>query len=186
MFKIIIGILVVGSMIAAGNMYSNKADDVEFVTSTDSLGQFVENLDFGATLYNGTHEDIVELLDALKSKYQGKAVILDLWGTFCGPCLSDFKNSPAKKKELLEMDVHVVYLCAGMSSNANEWKKIIKRDKLVGDHIYLDRRLSMAYREHFGIRNYPNYILLDTKGEFKQNIISAVGDISIERFKEHI
>ena len=183
--KVIIGIVILGSIFKLGFERDNFAS-IDYSESRDSLGQVIDVLDYGATLHMGTHEDIDELLTSIESKYKGKAVILDLWGTFCKPCLSDFKNSPAIKAELKEIDVHMVYLCAGQSSNPNEWKKVVNRDKLIGDHIYLDRKLTRAYMDKFTIRNYPNYILIDKNGEYKQRIISAVGDINIEKFKTHL
>lgn len=186
MFKFIAGIIVIG-LIAGIGFSSKSSTKSEIKMTTDSLGYKIQSHEFGADLYMGTHTDIDEFLEVVKKKYEGRAAILDLWGTFCKPCLSDFKNSPAKKAELKEkMDVHVVYLCAGMSSNIKEWQKIVERDQLVGDHIYMDRTMTMAYREKFGIKRYPNYILLDKEGNFKTKIISAVSDIQVDQFQQHL
>lgn len=185
MIKFIISIALLGSIFQLS--YNGKSkDNTESIQTLDSLGQKIATHDFGATLYMGSHESIDDLLTEIKNKYKGKAVILDLWGTFCKPCLSDFKNSPAKKGLLKEMDVHMVYLCAGKSSNIVEWKKVIERDQLIGDHIYLDRALTDGYMSKFEIRRYPNYILIDKEGNFKTKIISAVNDINIEQFKEYL
>jgi len=183
--KVIIGILLVGAIfkLSFGVLNGESSD---FATPVDSLGQVIDVLDYGATMHMGTHDNIEDLLSSIKSKYKGKAVILDLWGTFCRPCLSDFKNSPAKKAALKELDVHMVYLCAGQTSNPNQWKKVVNRDILIGDHIYLDRALTQAYRDKFNIKNFPNYILIDKNGEYKTRIISAVADINIETFKAHL
>jgi thiol-disulfide isomerase/thioredoxin len=185
MIKYLIGIAVLGLVYQFG-FTKSSGSEIEAVEVIDSLGQVIDTYDFGATLHMGTHENIDDLLEDVKDKYKGQAVILDLWGTFCKPCLSDFKISPAKKAQLKDMDVHMVYLCAGKSSNPAEWKKVVERDKLIGDHIYMDRALTQAYMDKFEIRRYPNYILIDKEGNFKTRIISAVNDINIERFQEHL
>ncbi|WP_235295740.1 TlpA family protein disulfide reductase [Portibacter marinus] len=186
MFKVFSAIIVVGLLAGLG-ISRNNGDSETIVTSQDSLGQRIASHDFGADMYVGTHQNIEDLLAVIQKKYAGKAVIFDLWGTFCKPCLSDFKNSPAKKAVLKEeYDVHMVYLCAGMSSNFNEWKKVIERDQLVGDHIYLDNNLTMAYREKFDVKRYPNYILMDKEGNYKPNLIRAVSDIHVDNFKAHL
>ncbi len=186
MFKFIAGFILIGLVVGIG--FSSQTKNLSSkVESLDSLGQHIKSHDFGADMYMGTHAEIDDLLQVIKEKYKGKAVILDLWGTFCKPCLSDFKNSPAKKEQLKdELDVHMVYLCAGMSSNVNEWSKVVERDHLVGDHIYLDRRMTMAYREKFDIKRYPNYILIDKDGKYKTKLIRAVYDIRVETFKDHL
>lgn len=185
MIKYIISLALIGIIYQFG--FNKKSQGlIDAVQTLDSLGQKIATHDFGASLYMGSHESIDDLLADIQNRYKGKAVILDLWGTFCKPCLSDFKNSPGKKAQLKEMDVHMVYLCAGKSSNPVEWKKIIERDELVGDHIYLDRALTDGYMNKFEIKRYPNYILIDREGNYKTRIISAVNDIDIERFKQHL
>jgi thiol-disulfide isomerase/thioredoxin len=185
MIKYIFSIALIGIIYQFGFNIENEGQ-IDSVQTLDSLGQKIASHDFGATLYMGSHESIDDLLSVIKDKYKGKAVILDLWGTFCKPCLSDFKNSPAKKAQLKEIDVHMVYLCAGKSSNPVEWKKVIERDQLIGDHIYLDRALTDGYMNKFEIKRYPNYILIDKEGNYKTRIISAVNDINIERFQEYL
>lgn len=185
MMKFLIGILLVGAIWKL-SFDKGPTEHIAYNLANDSLGQVIEVKDFGATLHTSTHKTIEDLLSSIQNKYKGKSVILDLWGTFCKPCLSDFKNSPAIKAQLKEMDVHMVYLCAGQSSQPLQWKKVIDANKLVGDHIYLDSKLCRAYMDKFKIRNYPNYILINKNGEYKTRIISAVGDINIEKFKEHL
>ena len=152
----------------------------------DSLGEEVRTFEFGADLYTGTHSNIEDLLSFNQKKYKGKTVILDLWGTFCRPCISDFKNSPAIKEELLKKNVHMVYLCAGKSSAPAKWTEIIQNLELKGDHVYLDRALTNGYMEKFEVRSYPSYIIMDKRGEFHKNIISGVGDIKVDTFVKRV
>jgi len=186
MFKVISGIVVI-ALFCGFSFNCTSSGNANVLSSQDSLGQYVESYDFGADLYVASHQNIEDLLSVIQKKYEGKAVILDLWGTFCKPCLEDFKKSPAVKAQLKEEhDVHMVYLCAGMSSKPNDWKKIIERDQLHGDHIYMDTGITMADRKKFDVKRYPNYVLMDKEGNFKTNIISAVSKINVSSFQHHL
>jgi thiol-disulfide isomerase/thioredoxin len=182
----IISVFLLGFLLfCAKPVMSNVLCSVSF-SLQDSLGEDVRSYPFGANLFTGTHQSIDDLLDAIKIKYRGKTVILDLWGTFCKPCISDFKNSPKIKEELLGLDVHMVYLCAGKSSAPAKWTEIIQELELKGDHIYLDRTLTNSYMEKFGVRSYPSYVILDSDGDFHKNQISGVGDINLKSFKKRL
>lgn len=158
----------------------------EFVIESDSLGKEVKSFEFGANLYTVSHSTVDELLSVIKKKYKRKTVIIDLWGTFCKPCLTDFKNSKTVKEELLEKNVHMVYLCAGKSSAPNKWVEVIERDKLKGDHIYLDNVMTTSYMQKFGIKRYPNYIIKDKKGKLHHNVINGVSNVDVELFLKQL
>lgn len=150
------------------------------------LGDFVDNYDFGASLYTSNQTDIEELLTSIKKKYKGKTVILDLWGTFCKPCLRDFENSTEIKKELKQNDIQMVYLCAGISSAPQKWEEVISQFELVGDHVYLDRQMTRGFMSKFGFKRYPSYLVIDKDGEYKKNIVFGVANLRIESFLKKI
>ncbi|MFT7036005.1 MAG: hypothetical protein ACJA2S_004532 [Cyclobacteriaceae bacterium] len=44
----------------------------------------------------------VSLFDSIKKKHLGKTLYVDIWGTWCGPCISSFKHLPELRKSLSE------------------------------------------------------------------------------------
>lgn len=168
--------------LSANNLPLDSKSLLPFIELNDSIGDHVESFDFGAELYVSNDTDIEVLLEKIKEKHKGKTMILDLWGTFCGPCLKDFKNSSDIKKELIENDVVMVYLCAGISSKPDEWKKVIERSELVGDHIYMDRTITRAYMAKFKFKRYPGYLVIDKEGNYRRNLISSVSSVKVDQF----
>ena len=147
-----------------------------------SLGDKVETYEFGATLYNGTHSEVDAMMSAIKEKHKGKTLILDLWGSSCGPCLRDFKNSSDIKNELRKNNVEVVYLCAGRSSTPEKWKKVIVGNKLVGNHIYMDNDMTTKYMKEFNFKRYPGYLVVDKNGNYNRNLVYRIASIKVDQF----
>ncbi len=155
-------------------------------TFGDSLGKIVEHYDFGADLYVSSFQDVEGMLKTILEKHKGKSIILDLWGTFCPPCIADFKNSSDIKKQLRDMDVVMVYLCAGRSSNPSKWKEVIEENKLVGTHIYMDSDMTSKYMEKFNFRNYPGYVFVDKNGKYDRFLVRGVASIHPPSFNAKI
>ncbi len=179
-----ISILVVSFIVLNASRSSEISDaQIEEISyEQDSLGTFVKAFDFGATSFISSHEEVDEMLKVIKKENQGKTVILDLWGTFCKPCISDFKNSTQIKEDLKKANVEMVYLCAGKSSNPAKWSELIASLELKGTHIYMDRSMTNQYMEKFGFQRYPSYLVIDENGNYHKNIMNAVGDLTVKSF----
>jgi thiol-disulfide isomerase/thioredoxin len=92
---------------------------------------------------------------------KGKLVYLDIWATWCTPCLVEM---PALKQ--LEADLNnynIQFISIGMNDNRERWQKMIKEKELGGIHIYA-RDDSTTFFDDFLVGGIPRYILLDKNG----------------------
>ena len=88
-----------------GAKTENTADDSKFAVSDDSLTFTAKNLD---------KEDIDSSIFADKD-----LTVLNVWGTFCGPCINEMPELAAWAKEMPE-NVQIVGLVADISGESDD------------------------------------------------------------------
>ena len=109
----------------------------------------------------------VDSFDKLLSKFKGKKVYIDIWGTWCAPCKEEFKHKTALKKLMDEKEVETLYICESRSSKKENWKNMIKFYDLKGHHLMANKKLMadiIASVSTDGSFYYPWYILVDENG----------------------
>ena len=72
-----------------------------------------------------------KLLSAILNKYKGKPIVVDFWGTYCGPCMLELKANEANKG----VDTTYLYISCKYWGPVHEWNKII--NKVKGHHYYI-------------------------------------------------
>jgi thiol-disulfide isomerase/thioredoxin len=97
------------------------------------------------------------------SDFKGKVVYLDLWASWCGPCLYEMSHSQDVKAKYKD-NPQVVFLYISIDSDPDAWKRMIKKKNIQGIHL-----LSKGGREDdvitkFQANTIPRYILIDKKG----------------------
>jgi thiol-disulfide isomerase/thioredoxin len=91
---------------------------------------------------------------------KGRPIYIDIWATWCGPCLEQFPYSKKLQKEL--PDVSFVYVC--IESGRTGFDNTIKTFHLDGQHYFLNTAQSKALREELNINGIPRYLLIDWDG----------------------
>ena len=97
--------------------------------------------------------------------FKGRIVYLDVWGTWCGPCKRNLKESWKVKEQLKNYDIVYLYLCNRSSDEA--WKNVIKEYNLTGEncvHYNLPEEQQSAVENYLNIHSYPTYKLIDKQG----------------------
>ena len=97
------------------------------------------------------------------SDLQGKLVYIDLWATWCGPCIAE-QPSMELLVERFE-DSPVAFLAVSIDNTKEPWIKMVNDRKLAGTHVYAENNWQSEIMQHFVVEGIPKYILLDTEGK---------------------
>ncbi len=106
-----------------------------------------------------------KILRKIIEPYKGKIILVDIWGTWCGPCKMRLSHSQEEYERLKDFDI--VYLYLANRSSDESWKNVIKEYKVEGDnvvHYNLPADQQTAVENFIGINGYPTYKLIDRDG----------------------
>lgn len=102
-----------------------------------------------------------KIIEAIVAKHKGKVVLVDLWATWCGPCLNGMKKMKDIKPQMAEKDVVIVYI-TDTSSPESDWNGMLS--DIGGIHYRLDKKQFNALKGKYEFRGIPTYIVFDKEG----------------------
>lgn len=111
---------------------------------------------------------ITSLEDAVKP-FKGKVVYIDVWATWCGPCLKEFQYLPALKEKAHNMDVVYLYISIDRPEERKKWEKTIAYHQLKGYHLLVNEKLGKSLYTELGnerqILSIPCFVIIDKTGK---------------------
>ena len=102
-----------------------------------------------------------QVINAIVSKYKNKVVLVDLWATWCAPCLEAMKQFKSTKKQFLHQDVVFVYI-TNSSSPRKLWAE--KIEGIGNEHYYLTDAQWTALMNQYDFEGIPSYLLFNKAG----------------------
>ena len=131
----------------------------------------IENREFDKLVLKSSDnlKDISEgeaLLKKILEPYKGKFVLLDIWGTWCGPCREALSHSTEEYARLKDYDIQYLYLANRSPQTALE--NVIKEYNVSGPnvaHYNLPSAQQDAIERHLNVHSFPTYKLFNRNGE---------------------
>mgnify|MGYP005991447869 FL=1 len=122
-------------------------------------------------------ENYVDFKGGKKSldSFKGKYVYIDVWATWCGPCIREIPSLKSIEKEFHKKNIEFVSISTdesrrnGGSWEAAEkkWRDFVKEKQMSGVQLWSGQDYS--FQQAYQISGIPRFILIDPKG----NIVDA-------------
>ena len=143
---------------------------IELVEKKNGHYLAIENREFDKLVLKSSDKlaDLSEgeaLLKKILEPYKGKFVLLDIWGTWCGPCKEALSHSTEEYARLKDFDIQYLYLAN--RSPQDSWENVIKEYNVSGPnvaHYNLPQEQQSAIERHLDVHSFPTYKLFDRNG----------------------
>jgi thiol-disulfide isomerase/thioredoxin len=96
------------------------------------------------------------------SDLRGKLVYVDIWATWCGPCINEHPYW-----EKLKADYEgkaVAFVTLSIDNNPEPWKKMLVDKDMEGNQWYAPGAWRSDIATHFMVTSIPRFLLFDTEG----------------------
>jgi len=132
---------------------------------------------------NNNNEEIKEgehaqLFQNLIKPFEGKVILVDIWATWCGPCLVANLIMQPIKVEFAEKDVVFLYI-AGENSPEIAWENMIA--DMQGVHHRLSAEQWDFLCDSLNVRGVPTYIIINREGNQSYHTVGFPGVSKIRR-----
>jgi len=153
--------------------FKNKEITKILLNKNEEVIQLEKEKNYFKTVINTTPAVPKEaLMNAIISKFKGKAVLVDFWATWCMPCMQAMKANREVKSEMHNKNVAFVYI-TNVSSPKELWEEKIKI--IGGEHYYLTKDEWEYVMNSFEFNGIPYYLFYDTKGVLKNKVTAYPG-----------
>jgi thiol-disulfide isomerase/thioredoxin len=112
-------------------------------------------------------------LEKVIKQFRGKKIYIDIWATWCKPCLTEFEHNEALKEMLAEHDVQQLYI--SLDFDDKPWIDFLHQNQynLTGTHIraknglHDSELLKLFFTNEKGNKelSVPRYVLINEKGK---------------------
>jgi len=110
-------------------------------------------IDFSYPDVNGKMHSLSENL--------GKVVLLDLWATWCAPCLAEVPALEKLEKEFQGKDV--VFISLSLDTDKAKWQNMVKQKQLSGVQLFSNSE--PRFMQDYEVSEIPRYIVFDKNGK---------------------
>lgn len=120
---------------------------------------------FSPTFNYENHKGGKTSLESLKGKY----VYIDVWATWCGPCIKEIPSLQKVEKQFQGKNIVFVSISIDNIKDREKWSNFVNKKELSGIQLLADKEFNSKFIKEYNIQAIPKFILIDPNG----NIVNA-------------
>ncbi len=134
-----------------------EAQHLEQLEINAKLGQGKPSPDFkGYTNYNGGKASLAD--------YRGSYVYIDVWATWCVPCIYEIPFLEKVEKQYEGKNIKFLSISADQPKDEQKWRDMIKNKNMHGIQLMADNATESQFFVDYFIYGIPRFILIDPQG----------------------
>lgn len=99
-----------------------------------------------------------------KEDFKGKLVYMDVWATWCNPCIAEIPASKKLQSHFIN-EKRILFVNVSVDSDESEWLNFLAKEKeWTGLHVRVESNEVESFYKKFKLYGIPGYILMDESG----------------------
>ncbi len=114
------------------------------------------------------HPEAYQSFDDILQLVKGKTVLLDMWGTWCGPCRAELaKHADALHQQFKDQPLTFLYIANYDTGQESKWKELIAYYGLTGMHLLASKQLTKDIMDKVKGEGFPTNVIINKDGTFE-------------------
>ena len=116
-----------------------------------------KSIDFNYEDFSGGQKTLNDL--------KGKIVYIDVWATWCGPCLKEIPSLKVLVNEYSDKKIEFVSISIDHKKDYEKWREMVSEKNVGGLQLYDSEGLNSSFMKAFNVGLIPRFIMLDEEGK---------------------
>jgi thiol-disulfide isomerase/thioredoxin len=115
----------------------------------------------GAPAYDFSFPDVSGKAISM-ADLKGKVVLVDLWATWCVPCIAEIPHLKKLEEELKDKNIVFVSISIDVEKDKDKWLKFVEKQQLGGLQLFANGWSDMTL--YYDISTVPRFMVFDAEG----------------------
>ena len=157
---------------------NSKKEEVK--KSAQTVYDKISKLAIGAPSPIFTNYENANVGTSSLSDFKGKLVYIDVWATWCRPCLAEI---PALKAlhDKFKNNKNIEFVSLSIDDDREAWRKAVKDKDLKGVQLIADKAFESQFIQDYSISQIPTFLLIDKEGNIVNPNAPRPSDPEIEK-----